>query len=81
MLVLLCLIDKRVSFLLYNSYFQFVSIAFVFDICIKILSRLNYVGEFNYWMDKIEKACDIAYKWLKEKPAEEWSRSHFRTFF
>ncbi|KAK8530667.1 hypothetical protein V6N13_122291 [Hibiscus sabdariffa] len=43
-------------------------------------ARASYVGEFNYWMEKIEKTCDSAYKWLKEKPAEEWSRSHFRTF-
>ncbi|KAL4320047.1 hypothetical protein GQ457_18G015050 [Hibiscus cannabinus] len=43
-------------------------------------ARASYVGEFNYWMDKIENTCDSAYKWLKEKPAEEWSRSHFRTF-
>ncbi|KAK8635693.1 hypothetical protein V6N13_004418 [Hibiscus sabdariffa] len=40
----------------------------------------SYPGEFNYWMNKIEKTSDSAYKWLKNKPAQEWSRSHFSTF-
>lgn len=32
------------------------------------------------WMEKIEKTCHGAYKWLKKKPTQEWSRLHFRTF-
>ncbi|KAK8612019.1 hypothetical protein V6N13_132052 [Hibiscus sabdariffa] len=43
-------------------------------------ARASYPGEFNYWMKKIEKISDSAYKWLKNKPAQEWSRSHFSTF-
>ncbi|KAK8510693.1 hypothetical protein V6N11_065208 [Hibiscus sabdariffa] len=36
-------------------------------------TRASYPGEFNYWMNKIEKTSDSAYKWLKNKLAQEWS--------
>ena len=37
------------------------------------------MANFKKCMDEIKEKNEKAYEWLSEKPAQEWSRSHFST--
>ncbi|KAI8548880.1 hypothetical protein RHMOL_Rhmol07G0308400 [Rhododendron molle] len=43
-------------------------------------ARATTVTEFHKAMDLMRTTDVEAYKWLAEKPASQWSRSHFSTF-
>lgn len=43
-------------------------------------ARASYPAEFHRCMEQIKKHDQIAWKWLSDKPAEQWSKSQFREF-
>ncbi|KAL0320251.1 UNVERIFIED_CONTAM: hypothetical protein Sradi_5286600 [Sesamum radiatum] len=40
-------------------------------------ARAGIVGEFKLRMEEIKALDQAAFDWLQDKPAQEWSKSHF----
>ena len=43
-------------------------------------ARSSKVEDFVEVMEQIRRIDERAWRWLTEKPATQWSRSHFRTY-
>ncbi|KAL2493336.1 Uncharacterized protein Adt_28964 [Abeliophyllum distichum] len=41
-------------------------------------AKATTVAEFETCMGKIQSISEGAFKWLENKPASQWSRSHFK---